>query len=322
MDDAHARAEVFGIQNRRAPRPRRSSITTIRPCRDKTVPATKCPVAWTVLSKRCPCKGQDCPCYEVPRGLDSPVQALPLQGQDCPCYEVPCGLDSPIQALPLQGQDCPCYASFCGLDSPVQALPLQGQDSPCYEVPCGLDSPVQALPLQGQDCPCYASFCGLDSPVQALPLQGHDCPCYEVPCGLDSPVQAFPPAGTGQSLLRSAPWLGQSCPSISSCRDKTVPATKFPVAWTVLSKHFLLQGQDSPCYEVPCGLDSPVQAFPPAGTRLSLLRDFSNTLADACHSPRGHRRRLTLWYQSSLWRKRSSRKSSASVEQPFSTEVS
>ncbi|GIV07573.1 MAG: hypothetical protein KatS3mg017_0775 [Fimbriimonadales bacterium] len=76
--------------------------------------------------------------------------------------------------------------------------------------------------------------------------------------GLDSPVQAFP-------------LQGQDCPCYEMPRGLDSPVQAFP-----------LQGQDCPCYEMLRGLDSPVQALPPAGTGLSLLRDFSNTLKKAC----------------------------------------
>ncbi|GIV10196.1 MAG: hypothetical protein KatS3mg019_2287 [Fimbriimonadales bacterium] len=134
----------------------------------------------------------------------------------------------------------------CGLDNPVQA-PRGFR---------GLDNPVQApRGFRGLDNPVQAprGFRGLDNPVQAprgslwlgqscpsTAQHGQDCPCYAAPCGLDNPVQALPDT------------------------DKTVRATRLPVAWTVLSKH--------------C----------PTRTRLSVLRG-SLWLGQSCPSARLHR---------------------------------
>ncbi|GIV11707.1 MAG: hypothetical protein KatS3mg020_1198 [Fimbriimonadales bacterium] len=137
---------------------------------------------------------------------------------------------------------------------------------------------------------------GLDSPVQAFPpCRDRTVPVAHFPVAWTVLSKRFPHAGTGlslrrwvavarQPLLRSSPWLGQSCPSVFPFRDRTVPATmgcsskttpatQFPVAWTVLSKRLL------------SGTGLSLRRWV-AGARLSLQRDFSNALTP--HLDRRH----------------------------------
>ncbi|GIV08057.1 MAG: hypothetical protein KatS3mg019_0148 [Fimbriimonadales bacterium] len=123
--------------------------------------------------------------------------------------------------------------------------------------------PIAAKKVKGfRGCSKNQDVCG-----------GTHTPTQRNPVAWTVVSKRFPHAGTRLSLRRPSPWLGQSCPSVSSCRDKTVPATNPP------------RGLDSPVQAFPPCRDKTVPAtnppvawtvlskrFPHAGTRLSLLR--------------------------------------------------
>ncbi|GIV11626.1 MAG: hypothetical protein KatS3mg020_1117 [Fimbriimonadales bacterium] len=116
------------------------------PCRDRTVPATKPPVACTVLSKRStPCRDRTVPATKSPMACTvlskrllagtelSLLRSPPWLAQSCPSVPPPAGtrlslLRSPpwlAQSCPsvsLQGQDCPCYDGLQEQDSPCDAI--------------------------------------------------------------------------------------------------------------------------------------------------------------------------------------------------------
>ncbi|GIV07215.1 MAG: hypothetical protein KatS3mg017_0417 [Fimbriimonadales bacterium] len=200
------------------------------------------PVAWTVLSKRLPA-GTELSLLRWLAGARQPLRrSSPWLAQSCPSVFLCRDKTVPATSPPWLAQSCPSV--FLCRDKTV---------------------PATRPPWLGQSCPSVPPCRDKTVPATRPPWLGQSCP--SVPPCRDKTVPATSP-----------PWLRQSCPSVPPCRDKTVPATKPPVACTVLSKRFPLQGQDCPCYEAPRGLHSLVQAFHPAGTRLSLLRDFSNSL--------------------------------------------